>query len=371
MGAASNAYATISSELDQVTVDCEKKAIHINALEQEREKLQREVAIVGGELEDATAERDKRGASIARLEDEMDALRRRHAADKETEQMRFSAAESKIVKLDTERTELEQKLLSLQRTHHQTSDDFDHEKRSSELLRKELEELRKTKADGDKRLHELEAELEALKRKMDSELANERARYEALQTKYSRLEGELAKHEKTIAELKARIVQLQASVDNEAAQLRALQSEYSNQSSLLQKAESSLRLLEQELAQLRDQLADCRNECSELRLQISTLEKRHSQDLVDIQDIKDAMRMRKLRSGVFLVHLILERMTERNFVSFFYYWGQVAADGHLQRGATELASIVDSVQEPEGSPKYDDWSIEAIDIHAMSKSFGL
>jgi len=348
----------------------------LNALEQERDKLQREVAIVGGELEDASAEREKRGTVIAKLEDELEAVRRRHAADLETEQMRFSAVEAKVAKLDAEHNELEANLHDLRRSALASAQDLEHEKHSSEMLRQELEELRKAKAASDKRGHQTQVELDAIKRKMDTELAGGNARFDALQAKYSRLEKDAAKQENLITELKTRNAHLQTALDSEKSQVLALQEEVAHQATLLRKAENAARLLEEELQGLRDQLAECRHDYDQVRLRLAKLEEQLAETQQKSLDLAETFRMRKIRSGICLMQLIFERLAAMHYTCAFYYWGQVASDGAMHRGATELANIIEEAESKESKgndiKKFDDdWDIQAIDIQAMGKEFGL
>lgn len=372
---AATAQATLSTELDRVTVDRDKKSITIGSLEQDRDKFKREVTIVGGELEDAIAERDKRGTQVTHLQDELQALKYRMAAELDNERARTSSAEARASKSEEERCDVEAKLLEMRRLMSSAQEEAAACKSLSEKLQSDVDRATQSKALLEQKLQQLEAELEALRQRMASELAQEQARFEALSARHTRTEDELAERERTIAELKAQLGRLEADLLAEQAKVRNLRSELDIQSAENSKNSGSHRSLEQELSLLQQQLASTKDELAtiiadrtELKQQMECMKGEHKALIVRFEQ-------RRIRSAVFLAALVLEKSVAMHFACSFYLWAQVASEGAMARGAEELSTIVhhatqNHAKEEEPYHMFD-YEMEAIDVAAAAREFGL
>lgn len=392
--------------------DLRKKDLLITQLKEEIEILKRKLAACNGSVTDFTNEKSKLELKLKMTTQDMDAMRTRFEAELATERERYEILSKARDQSDCDRSSIQETLDRLRdtlkgqtreleasaETIRQLTSERDRANGNCDLKVVEIDKLKghngnlstqlsSTAAElGDAiteqerrqaRINTLETELESLRQRSAAELSREQARYAALEDRLAKAADDRAELEAKLAELRKQLQLANEALESEKRNVNNLKNEMQGSASENKRSELRISQLQAENDELRnkikaleDQLAACHQECKSLTTKLADAE----QALVVQRDKNNKIR---LRGAFHLMYEILERQHAIHYACSFYFWVQVASNAALERGAQDLADITDSAiadrstLHEDHTPVYDDFNIEAMDIHAMAGQFGL
>merc|ERR1711865_293793 len=204
----------------------------------------------------------------------------------------------------------------------------------------------------ERQLAELRAQLEQSRGTID-ELSQDKAQRDH---RIVKLEHEVRDANQTITELRQEIDELRARLKDTAQQLAEAHAQLAADRDGSSSLASIVRQLELDLEQLRAQLAKA---------------------LKDLSDAHEESNVFKIGMGVEKVEMMVWTHRTLVFCTSFYQWKAEANAQAMQRGADELADIVNSVEEDrqtrvDSGANLNDFDIEAFDVTAYAlDTFGL